>query len=282
MTGKVLDNSAKSALVLILPIAVTIVVLLKAWPILLALFLLVMTGRIWQSYQWRKLSQEVNPFFTELIKDNQGCLTPLDLSLKANLTAQAAHRFLEKKAEEYGAQKKVLGEKGVAYYFLTASALGSIFEDSEPSLTEDVSSETTLHQVTTTEKFSPASTQEIAQLVKPETPTEAASEISEKVAVTSISPEPSSTEEETSVTDIKEAVKEEKTEKQAIPPPETSGSHVALIQSDLAKRLDLNASTVGRRKSDPDFPQWSQSKDPEGIAWKYVRKSKMFVPIENE
>ena len=281
MTGKVLDNSATSALVLILPIAVTIVVLLKAWPILLALFLLVMTGRIWQSYQWRKLSQEVNPFFTELIKDNQGCLTPLDLSLKANLTAEAAHRFLEKKAEEYGAQKKVLGEQGVAYYFLTASALGSIFEDSEPSLREDISSETTPHQVETTEKFSPASTQEIAELVKPEAPTEAASAISEKIAVTSTPSEPSSTEKETSVTDI-QVIKEENTETQAMPPPETSRSHRALIQSELAKRLDLNASTVGRRKSDPDFPQWSQSKDPEGIAWKYVRKSKMFLPIEEE
>jgi hypothetical protein len=54
----------------------------------------------------------------------------------------------------------------------------------------------------------------------------------------------------------------------------------ALIQAELAKRLDLNSSTVGRRKSDPDFPEWSQSKDPEGKAWAYVPETKLFIPVE--
>jgi hypothetical protein len=38
---------------------------------------------------------------------------------------------------------------------------------------------------------------------------------------------------------------------------------------------------VGRRKSGPDFPEWSQSKDPEGIAWKYVSETQMFVPVDD-
>jgi hypothetical protein len=53
----------------------------------------------------------------------------------------------------------------------------------------------------------------------------------------------------------------------------------SLIQLELARRLDVHSSTVGKRKSDPDFSEWSKSKDPEGIAWKYSRKSKMFNPI---
>jgi hypothetical protein len=63
---------------------------------------------------------------------------------------------------------------------------------------------------------------------------------------------------------------------------ETNSEKLALIQADLAKRLDINPSTVGRRKSDPDFALWSQTKDPEGLAWKYVPKTKMFVPLEED
>jgi hypothetical protein len=55
----------------------------------------------------------------------------------------------------------------------------------------------------------------------------------------------------------------------------------SLIQAELAKRLDLNSSTVGRRKSDPDFEEWSQSKDPEGIAWRYESETKMFVAVDS-
>ena len=53
----------------------------------------------------------------------------------------------------------------------------------------------------------------------------------------------------------------------------------SLIQAELAKRLDLNSSTVGRRKSDPDFELWSMSKDPEGIAWRYDQDTKLYVAV---
>jgi hypothetical protein len=53
-----------------------------------------------------------------------------------------------------------------------------------------------------------------------------------------------------------------------------------LIQAELAKRLDVHSSTVGKRKSDDDFPEWSQSRDPEGIAWEYNPDTKEFVPLD--
>ncbi len=53
-----------------------------------------------------------------------------------------------------------------------------------------------------------------------------------------------------------------------------------MIQAELAKRLDVHSSTVGKRKSDPDFWEWSQSRDPEGIAWEYRSDTKEFVPLE--
>ena len=132
MTGKVIDSSATGLLVLILPIAFLIVLLLKAWPLLLALFIISISLRVWQQYQWKQWSKQINPYFNQLIKENQGCLTPLDLSITANLSGSAAQRYLDKKAEEFGAQRQVYEDKGPVYYFLTASALGSIFDNSEP------------------------------------------------------------------------------------------------------------------------------------------------------
>lgn len=332
MTGNI-NNNATGILVLILPLAITLVLFIKAWPFILALMVLIVIYKIWQSYQWRKWNQKVNPFFTQLIKENQGCITPLDLSLKANLTAKAAHRFLEGKAEEYGAQKKVYAEKGVVYYFLTASALGSIFEQSDQSeLEEQENSETSPQVSTSTDKFPQISTKEIAEIGKQpsnsmvtETQTVAVcapeivttenhplsspsenSEISPPVTVESIevslndtSPptEVKETSEETEVeetlgetseeTEVEETVSEEEeiteAENSSLDSESNSSSNLPkleLIQADLAKRLDINPSTVGRRKTDPDFPLWSQTKDPEGIAWKYNRKTKMFISVD--
>lgn len=45
----------------------------------------------------------------------------------------------------------------------------------------------------------------------------------------------------------------------------------------LSHRLNVSATTISRRKSKPDFPQWSSSRDPEGMAWKYSKKSQLFV-----
>jgi hypothetical protein len=45
----------------------------------------------------------------------------------------------------------------------------------------------------------------------------------------------------------------------------------------LAHRLNVSDTTISRRKSKPDFPKWTCSKDPEGIAWRYSKKSKLFV-----
>jgi uncharacterized membrane protein YqjE len=132
MTGNLLEDNGKGLLLLILPLAVAIIFVYQFWYIILALFVLSVIWQIWQNYQWRQWNLQINPFFNELIISNQGCLTPLDLSVKANLTARSAQRFLDKKAEEYGAQTKLYDDQGIIYYFLTANALKSIFDDSEP------------------------------------------------------------------------------------------------------------------------------------------------------
>ena len=275
MTGKVLDNNATGILVLIIPIAFVIIVVYKLWPFLLLLAILIVAWRIWQNYQWQQWSMQVNPYFNDLIKQNRGCLTPVDLSLKANLSARSARIFLERKAEEYGAQRKLVKDRGEVFYFLTAGALNTIFEDSEPLSTEDplsvkeekeeyssIKTPEFVESLAEAKKPDKLSIKGIAQLAKQE----------QKLATTSKEAKADSPTSLEKTSDTKVAAKT----KQEINPLS------ALIQADLAKRLDLNSSTVGRRKSKPDFPEWSQSKDPEGIAWKYLKDKELFVPADTD
>ena len=106
--GKAIDSSASGCLVLILPIAVLISFLLATWPILLALLVFGVSWNVWQRYQWQKWSQQVNPTFHQLILQNKGYITALDLAIKANFSAEIAKRYLETKAGEFGAQRQDL------------------------------------------------------------------------------------------------------------------------------------------------------------------------------
>ncbi len=251
MTGKILDNGANSALILILPIALILVFLFVAWPFVLAIIIFGIVWTVWQHYQWKQWSQEVNPFFNQLIRENQGCLTAVDLSVKANLTGAAAQRFLEKKADEYGAQRQDYEDKGAVYYFLTASALGSILDDSEPfALPEEneilSSSNLDFEEVDTESELSI-----LTETPQRETPLEP-SQIQGIV--------------QGNIQDLKEEEPQTKTDS-------------SIIQAELAKRLGVHPSTIAKRRSESDFTQWSQSKDPEGIAWEYSQKDKVFYPV---
>lgn len=232
MTGKTLEGSATGALILIIPVAMIVAIAYAAWPVLLALVGSVIAWRLWQRWQWRRWSQEIDPTFNRLVRENQGCLTPLDLSSQANMSADAARRFLEKKALEYGAQRKDFAERGSVYYFLTASAMAGLFSQSEPL--EDLElSEATEDDLGLGMAFgSPAPT-----------------------GTAPASAEPAAADER----------------------PLPAG---ALIQAELAKRLQVHASTVYKRRADADFSQWSRGRDPDGKAWRYFAERKVFVPAD--
>jgi hypothetical protein len=273
MTGNVLDRSSAGFLILILPIAFAVVIVYKFWPLLLVLAVLMIGWRIWQEYQWRQWCGQVNPYFNQIIKGNGGYVTFIDLTSKGDLSPRAAKIFLKRKGEEYGVTPKLLKDKGVElYYFPTASALGSIFDASEPlAVGEPEEEEKELFPITTPATISTSSTAKqqnkfslrgIAQLAREaqnqnETTSESITEADEV--------EPA---------DISDNSSTKNTSEITLP-----GSEEALIQADLAKRLDINSSTVGRRKTKPDFPEWSQSKDPDGIAWEYVEDKELFVPL---
>lgn len=258
MTANVFDRTTAGFLIIIIPLAIVIMILFTAWKWILLFVGLSLVWKIWQNYQWTKWARTIDPVFHQLVTENQGCLTPMDLSQKANLNGWTAKRFLDRKAEEFGAQRKKLGDEGVVYYFLTANALGSIFADSDPDLEESEKVETKGSSVISPEP----SVMNISKILDFE-------EESEDLETPSNFAFTEEDEDEDNNIDSSSETTQ-------------SSGNLSLIQSELAKRLDTNSSTIGRRKSEPDFAEWSQSRDPEGIAWKYLRRARTFVPDNPE
>lgn len=236
MNEKAIDNNSSGGfLILILPVAILIIFLFATWRIILALLLFSVGLNVYQQYQWQKWSQQVDPLFYSLIQHNQGSITPLDLAMKANFSAVTAKRYLESKAHEFGAQCRNYESQDPIYYFMTASILGNILNDSEPALLPETS-----------------------QNNEPST-------LPEESIDNPIYPSPS-----VEAPEHLEAADEAQSDSSS------------LIQSELAKRLDVHSSTIYKRRDDADFSQWTKSRDPEGIAWTYDPDTRLFSPLEAE
>jgi hypothetical protein len=52
-----------------------------------------------------------------------------------------------------------------------------------------------------------------------------------------------------------------------------------LSGADLARRLGVNQTTLSKNRAKPNFAQWTQGKDPEQLAWKYVSKMKQYKTV---
>ena len=240
MNGKTIESSGKSFLVLILPISFLIVFLVSTWRVLLVILLLLMAFNLWQQSRWEKWCNQVNPLFYELIQENQGKITPMDLAIKGNFSGDAAKRYLDGKAREFGASVLNSENEDQSYYFINASILGDIFDSSE-----------------SLEEFPAQPVTKVAR--------------SFLAAPTSIPQEEAHPESKSlPATNHEEAKK----------PLEAQLVFGSLIQSELAKRLNVYSSTVYKRRNDPDFAEWCRSRDPDGIAWSYSRRSKEFFPIQ--
>ncbi len=239
MTGNVIDKGATSFLILLIPLALTAVVIATAWPILLALLLLIIIWQVWQQWQWQRFINQVNPSFNQLIQENNGCVTPIDLATQANIEGNRAHQFLDYKAQQFNAKKQELPNQGEVYYFLTASAVEDFF--TEPESFEVIEREE--QEETDTQTSAIAATNEPVAASQPVTPTATLSYHQSQVA----SP---------------------------------TNNDVSLIQAELARRLQVHSSTVGKRKLDPDFSEWTRQRDPENIQWQYSDETKLFYPVE--
>lgn len=275
MNEKSLDSSADTFLVILLPLAFVIVFLFATWPVLLGLIVLSISFKIWQQRRWQQWSQQVNPLFHQLIQATQGRVTSLDLAMKANISAAVAKKYLDTKAEEFGASRQNYEDCGTVYYFITSSILGNILDQSEPPIESEQEENQDLKQIavqTLDEGLKNES--ESIQVIAPQAETSTEDSSIEPPVVAS---EPSADSIEPPAVASEPS---EDTFQHIEPLNHTKSVPKSLIQSELAKRLNVYSSTVYKRRDDPDFSQWSRSKDPDGIAWKFSRKTKEFQPVE--
>ncbi|MTF37333.1 hypothetical protein [Cyanobacterium aponinum] len=274
MNGKVIDSGANSIPLVLLPLAFIIIIVFVAWPLLVAIFIFALGLKLWERFRLQQLSEEIDPYFNNLIQAHQGCVTVLDLTNKTELKSKTARWYLDQKAEEYGAVKRQYEDKGIVYYFLTASTLGSILDDSEPDdsdTDEDINIASSSQQSSSSySSISPASSPtpevklESVTITPPENYSSSPPPVNDD-SVSNTSPE------------VETSTQEEDTSNN-LDNQEENG--MSLNQSDLAKRLEVHPSTVGKRKSDRDFGLWSQSRDPDGIPWQYIEDTKMFIPLK--
>lgn len=243
MSEKPTESNGKAFLVILLPLSFLIIFLVATWKILLALIVLFICINFWQLYQWKQWCQKVNPIFHQLVEDNQGRITPMDLAMKGNFPGSAAKRYLDTKASEFGASIINSEDGNPVYYFINATILGGILDSSEP--------------ITELPKEAAAVSYTAGTLLAPPPP-----ELHQQEADTESLP-PATHEE------VKKPLAQQL----------VFGS---LIQSELAKRLNVYSSTVYKRRNDPDFAEWSRSRDPDGIAWSFSRSTREFFPLEEK
>jgi hypothetical protein len=332
------DNTASGFLLVLIPVAFFAVFVSVAWPFIVGATLLFTGNNVWQSYQLAKLSQQVNPFFNQLIIEKQGSITPLELSVRANIPGKVASRYLSGKAVEFGGTSQQSASQGVVYNFLTVNSLENVFSGINPNPTAtqklaEFDAPTTavatllptpivqlvVQPVTATPPIlevvvapPPAAPTDIESVPIDDTATEtvlepidaAATEttvelITEPAGITaplvpSVIDPPAQPEEILPISAFGQALRgifnaehaevtdPEETDQASLAAPEISNElgHEIISQADLAKRLDVHASTIYKRRADVSFSEWTRNRDPEGVAWGYSRDSKEFYRLD--
>ena len=96
-------------LVMLILIVMVLGTIATAWRTLELGVMAIGAWKIWTFYQQRKQSQQayLKDLFYQLIQENQGYITALDLAMKANISARAAGKYLERRAREFAAEFEV-------------------------------------------------------------------------------------------------------------------------------------------------------------------------------
>ncbi|WP_373542703.1 hypothetical protein [Chamaesiphon sp.] len=293
-------KNATGFLLILIPAALAMSALFVAWPFILGMTVLIAGGNMWQSYEWSKTTRSIDPVFQQLIVQNRGEITPLDLALTAKISGAVSNRYLAARASEFGTSSRRSPDGAPVYYFISHTTLGRIFDDSELE--------------TPPPKIMPATTPVVAFVPTPATPEvllplEATPSVANLATAMPVSADLSP---DSAVRSIPVTVEAIAPPTQIVAPatpvmaesiappmleldhqaaaqldpandvtPPTDTPVVTIIQSELAKRLDVHPSTVYKRRSEPNFIDWTRNRDPEGLAWGYLEATKEYYRVDS-
>lgn len=279
------QRNATGFLAILIPAALGLSALYQAWPYILAIVLLTIGSRLWSDYQWSQTALLIHPDFQRLIVENRGEITPIDLSIAASISGRDAQRYLAERASEFATGSRQHPERGQIYYFVSVSTLGSIFDDSEREVLELPPSETPL--VVIPNFPVPVAAELVVPIVSEAfiaadplpviLPPIVESVIASPPAVMDIPIAPAP-----NPTNLRELLDEPvsiQPEPSVPARPPTDQPLVTIIQSELAKRLDVHSSTVYKRRSEPNFTDWTRNRDPEGLGWGYAEDTKEYYRV---
>ncbi|NET29139.1 hypothetical protein [Okeania sp. SIO1I7] len=212
------NNKSTDNFLIVISLGLALLILGLSWRILT--IIAIVSGVTWflKHYQKKQKQQKdyLNSIFYQLIQENNGYITALDLAINSQLSGKIAQEFLDEQAKEFGAELEITQEGGLLYYFPTAVSLVG-----RP-----------------TDKILENNNQLISKVSNYETQLPENSQLQSATEIAS-----------------------------------------PLTQKELAIRLNVHASTISKRKSKPDFGEWSSQKDPESITWKYFKEQAQFLPI---
>lgn len=108
-----------SSLVLLLPIALGLGLIVYAWRWLIVFGILSALGGLWKYYEQKQQERQewLNVIFYQTLQKHQGKITTLDLAIAANITGVEAQKFLQQRAQEFGAEFDVTDAGGILYCF---------------------------------------------------------------------------------------------------------------------------------------------------------------------
>ena len=226
------------------------------------LWLLIGAAVVWIGFRGLRYKQQqqqtLQTALYQLMQENHGRVSVLDLATKAQLPLSMAKPFLEQTAREFDTEFEVTEQGDIWYCFQTArSSL-----ESSPN-TIPVKRELPQKSVKSNlpQKQSESNLQGSNSIA-------AQSESNQNSARSPLSqPQNSSKVETYNSRSVRSELSKDLSE---------SNSFQPLIQAELARRLQVSPSTVSNRKVKPDFSDWSKSKDPEGIAWNYSKETQKF------
>jgi hypothetical protein len=273
MSEKVIDTkNAPYFLLILVPAALAMSTIFVAWRQILAGTAILIGVSIYQLKKWADKVKSIDPFFQRLIVQNRGEITPIDLSFNANISGAQATRYLAEKAQEFGAGSRQYVDRGQVYYFISVSTLGNIFDDSEdPEIVPAIAATQSAPISLPTAVIAPPVEVEIPLTTPPTSIPLPEHPVTELI-----------TGESSNLHDVLENIEDLPTPITTSHLPESTPDRpiVKIIQSELAKRLDVHSSTVYKRRSEPDFTDWTRNRDPEGLAWAYAEDSKEYYRVD--
>jgi hypothetical protein len=217
------------------------------------LWLLIGAVVVWIGFRGLRYKQQqqqtLQTALYQLMQENHGRVSVLDLATKAQLPLSMAKPFLEQTAREFDTEFEVTEQGDIWYCFQTAR---SSLESSPNTI--------------------PVKRELPQKPVKSNLPQkQSESNLQGSNSIAAQSPLSQSQNSSKAETYNPRSVRSEPSKDLS-----ESNSFKPLIQAELARRLQVSPSTVSNRKVKPDFSDWSKSKDPEGIAWNYSKETQKF------